>query len=88
VTVWWYPTDTHPRGASSRPWFRVEHAIGFPAEGHPRGASSLPCLRIVDGRAYPTMSVPGEEGPHFDIVGRDVYLTSSLDGPWYHIVDS
>jgi hypothetical protein len=88
VTDWWYSTNTHPRGASPKPWFRVEGATGFRADGHPHGESRLPCLRVVEGFAYPGMSLPSEDEPHFRIVGREVFLAGVVDGPWYRIAST
>jgi hypothetical protein len=84
MVSYWFPTYGHPDGWSDTVWFHVVDGFGYRAEHHPAGASARPCFKVVDGYAYPTLSLPGDCVPTFQIIGSFVYRDFS-GSPWFRI---
>jgi hypothetical protein len=85
MITYWVPAYAHPDGWSDAVWFRVVDGWGYRAEQNPAGASVHPCFQVVDGYAYPTLSLPGDAVPTFQVVGSFVYQQAG-GGPWFRIV--
>jgi hypothetical protein len=84
VRYYWFPTEGHPQGRSTEPWFYSEGDKGWCAHGHPCGAPDVVSLRIIGGWVFPVLSLP-EDGPRFRIVGTLVYLAGVDDPAWFEL---
>ena len=85
MDCYWYPSSGHPDGPSDNAWFRVVDGWGYRTAGNPRGASANPCFRVIDGWARPTLSLPSDDAPMFQIVGTFVYTDGGV--VWFRIVE-